>query len=112
MFKAVRLNAVTYPLDPAEREELARCGADLTAVEAQKPHEILEAATDCDALLVVSAYVPRAVIEGLTRCRVIVRLGPAPTALMSRRQRDGASWSAMCPTFASTNRLSTRWRCC
>jgi D-3-phosphoglycerate dehydrogenase / 2-oxoglutarate reductase len=75
MFKAVRLNAVTYPLDPAEREELARCGAELTAVEAQKPHEILAAATDCDALLVVSAYVPSAVIEELPRCRVIARLG-------------------------------------
>jgi D-3-phosphoglycerate dehydrogenase len=75
MFKAVRLNAVTYPLDPAEREELARCGVELTAVEAQKPHEILDVAIDCDALMVVSAYVPRAVIEGLTRCRVIARLG-------------------------------------
>jgi D-3-phosphoglycerate dehydrogenase len=75
MFKAVRLNAVTYPLDPAERDELARCDADVTAVEAQQPHEILAAAADCDALLVVSAYVPRAVIEGLTRCRVIARLG-------------------------------------
>jgi D-3-phosphoglycerate dehydrogenase / 2-oxoglutarate reductase len=75
MFKAVRLNAITYPLDPAEREELARCGAELTVVEAQKPQEILAVAADCDALLVVSAYVPRGVVEGLTRCRVIARLG-------------------------------------
>lgn len=75
MFKAVRLNATTYPLDPTEGEELARCGADLVAVEAQRLEEIIDAAADCDALLVVSAYVPGAVIARLTRCRVIARLG-------------------------------------
>jgi len=53
VFKAVRLNAVTYPRDPAESEELARCGANLVAVEAQRPEEIIDAAADCDALLVV-----------------------------------------------------------
>jgi hypothetical protein len=30
MFQAVRLNAVTYPVEPAERAELAAAGAELT----------------------------------------------------------------------------------
>jgi D-3-phosphoglycerate dehydrogenase len=75
MFKAVRLNAVTYPVEPAERAELERIGCAFTAIEGRTPDEIIESAADCDALLVVSAYVPTSVIERLTRCRVISRLG-------------------------------------
>lgn len=75
MFKAVRLNAVTYPVDPGERTELNQAGADLLALEGQQPEEILDAATDCDALLVISSKVPAAVIEQLKRCRIISRLG-------------------------------------
>jgi D-3-phosphoglycerate dehydrogenase len=75
MFKAVRLNALTYPVDPAERAKLERAGAAWLAVEGQAPDEIVAAAADCEALLVVSSYVPGAVIERLTRCRVLSRLG-------------------------------------
>src|SRR4051812_32639835 len=74
-FLAVRLNADTYPVEPSERTELDKAGARLVAVEGQRPDEILEAARDCDALLVVSSTVPGDVIEGLRRCRVISRLG-------------------------------------
>ena len=75
MFKAVRLNATTYPVEPGEREELARVDCELIAIEGQQPNDIIEAAAECDALLVVSAYVPGTVIDRLTRCRVVSRLG-------------------------------------
>lgn len=75
MLKAVRLNAITYPVEQAERDELARAGAEWIEIEGQEPHEILAAAEDCDALLVVSSRVPGSVIERLSRCRVIARLG-------------------------------------
>jgi D-3-phosphoglycerate dehydrogenase len=75
MSKAVRLNALTYPVEAIEREELQRAGAELVSVEGQHPDEILAAAADCDALLIVSSYVPAAVIECLDRCRVLSRLG-------------------------------------
>jgi D-3-phosphoglycerate dehydrogenase len=75
MHKAVRLNALTYPIEPGERIVLEEVGAELVAVEGQYPDEIVAAAADCDALLVVSSRVPGAVIEQLTRCRVIARLG-------------------------------------
>ena len=63
MFKAVRLNVLTYPVEPEERDILLRAGADWVAIEGQQPDEIIEAAHDCDALLVVSSYVPGAVID-------------------------------------------------
>jgi D-3-phosphoglycerate dehydrogenase len=75
MFRAVRLNTVTYPVEPAEPRELSRAGAELAMVEGQQPDEILAAAADCDALLVVSSSIPAAVIDGLEKCRVISRLG-------------------------------------
>jgi D-3-phosphoglycerate dehydrogenase len=75
MFRAVRLNAVTYPIDAAERAELERCAASLVEIEGQQPDEIVAAAADCDALLVVSSRVPASVIERLGNCRVIARLG-------------------------------------
>lgn len=75
MLKAVRLNAITYPVEAAEQDELARAGAELIPIEGQQPDEILTAAEDCDALLVVSSSVPGSVIERLSRCRVIARLG-------------------------------------
>lgn len=75
MYHAVRLNALTYPVEDAERRELAQANAKLVEIEGQSPEEILAAAEDCDALLVVSSRVPGEVIERLSRCRVIARLG-------------------------------------
>ena len=75
MLKAVRLNATTYPTDGTEEKALARVGAALMEIEGQQPDEIIAAAEDCDALLVVSSSIPRQVIERLRKCRVISRLG-------------------------------------
>jgi len=75
MLKAVRLNAVTYPVEPGEATALQRANCELITVEGQQPDEIVAAAADCDALLVVSSRVPALVIKQLTRCRVISRLG-------------------------------------
>jgi D-3-phosphoglycerate dehydrogenase len=73
--RAVRLNATTYPIEPEERQSLAMAGVDLVEVEGRHADDILAAAGDCDALLVVSSYVPASVISQLTRCRTIARLG-------------------------------------
>src|SRR5688572_26739400 len=75
MFRAVRLNSVSYPVEPIEHAELNSAGAELIEVEGQRPDEILAAAADCDALLVVSSRVPAEVIHSLAQCRVISRLG-------------------------------------
>src|SRR5262245_42319752 len=75
MFKAVRLNAITYPVEPAEGTQLDRVACNFFAMEGQQPQEIIEAAAECDALLVVSSKVPASVIDRLEKCRVIARLG-------------------------------------
>jgi D-3-phosphoglycerate dehydrogenase len=72
-FRAVRLNASTYPVDPCEQQELSRARAELLAIE--RPEDDVSAVECCDALLVVSAYVPAALIDRLQNCRTIARLG-------------------------------------
>jgi D-3-phosphoglycerate dehydrogenase / 2-oxoglutarate reductase len=74
-FVAVRLNAVSYPVEEGEHHELAKADAKLIAIEGQTPEEIVAAAENCDALLVISASVPSSVVGRLGRCRVISRLG-------------------------------------
>lgn len=72
-FRAVRLNASTYPVDPCEQQELLRAGAELLAIE--RPGDDPVAIEACDALLVVSAYVKSELVDQLQNCRTIARLG-------------------------------------
>lgn len=74
-FKAVRLDAESYPVEPEERSQLEAAGAEWTAIEKYAVDGILATATDCDALLVVSSKLPAELIGQLARCRVIARLG-------------------------------------
>lgn len=74
-FKVVRLNAETMPVIDEERMILVEAGADLVAVEGTSTEEIVEAAHDADAVLVIAAKVRERALRALTRCRVIARVG-------------------------------------
>jgi D-3-phosphoglycerate dehydrogenase / 2-oxoglutarate reductase len=71
----VRLNARTSPMGDVERQALAPLRPQLVEIEGSTDREILEAGRAADAIMVVSASLRAAVIEGLTRCQVISRLG-------------------------------------
>ena len=60
---------------PPERELLASLDAHVIEIEGACDAEILAAGRECDALMIVSAYLPAPVIAQLSRCRVISRLG-------------------------------------
>ena len=75
-FLAVRLNAETYPVEPEERAELERAEAEFVALEGETEAEIVRAAQDCDALLVVSAKIPASVVAS-----------PAQSTIHSRSKR-------------------------
>src|SRR5687767_3524396 len=75
MWKAVRLNAISYEVEPAEIAELEKADAELTEIEGQHAEEIIAAGADCDALLAVSARIPAEVIRAMPKCRIIARLG-------------------------------------
>ena len=71
----VRLNAATNPVQPSETAQYRRYGLEPLQIEANEPDKILEHAADCTVLFVVATALPRPVVEGLQRCRLISRLG-------------------------------------
>ena len=73
-FSIVRLNAETFPVGEFEQEAYDRYQLKPNCIEASG-NGILAHAVNCDAILVVSESLPEAVIDGLTRCRIISRLG-------------------------------------
>jgi len=75
MLKVVRLNAVTYPVEQQEIDELASADAGLVPIEGTTPEEIGAAVADCDALIVIAAKVTAPIVRGLERCRTIARAG-------------------------------------
>ena len=58
-----------------ERHIITSAGHDLLAGQCKSPEAVLEAAADADVLLVQWAPITSAVINGLNKCRVIVRYG-------------------------------------
>ena len=62
------------PLD-VEEAELAKIGAELIPVLCTTEEDVIKAGRDVDAILNVAAPVKRKAIQGLERCRVIVRYG-------------------------------------
>jgi D-3-phosphoglycerate dehydrogenase len=74
-FRIIRLNATLMPVHPAEAAMYRRYNLNPVQVEANTPEEIIPYVADCDALFAVSVALPLRVIESLTRCRLISRLG-------------------------------------
>lgn len=74
-YRVVRLNATLFPVRLAEAALYRRYDLVPLLVEANTPGDIIPQVADCDALLVVSTSLPTPVIESLTHCRIISRLG-------------------------------------
>lgn len=73
--RVVRLNAELFPPSEFDRELYRAYHLDPIEIEANSPTEIIPYVADCEALLVVSTALPAGVIESMSRCRVISRLG-------------------------------------
>lgn len=74
-FNVLRLNARLFPVSEYEIELFEKHQLNVKELETDTPGELIPHVADCDALFVVSASLPTEVIESLTRCRVISRLG-------------------------------------
>ncbi len=74
-FRAVRLNSELSPMSQYERDRFREHHLHPFEVEANTPATIVPRVADYDAIFVVSTALPEGVIESLSRCRVISRLG-------------------------------------
>ncbi len=75
MSLVLRLNAETAPMLPEERAIISTGGMTLVEIEGARDDEVLAYADQVDAIMVVSAYLRSHVVDKLTRCRLISRLG-------------------------------------
>ena len=74
-FRVVRLNSKISPVDDFESSQYVRYGIRPVLVEVNAPQNIIPQVAESDAILVVSAALPGEVVECLSRCRIISRLG-------------------------------------
>ena len=74
-FHVVRLNAAISPVDELEKGLYTAYGIQPQFIEANAPEEIITHVSGSDAILVVSISLTHQVIESLSRCRIISRLG-------------------------------------
>ena len=74
-FRVVRLNSELSPMSQYERDLFHEHFLHPFEVEANTPATIVPRVADFDAIFVVSTALPEGVIESLSRCRVISRLG-------------------------------------
>jgi len=97
----VRLNAKTCAMIPEERAILADAGAQVVEIEGTTDEEIIAAARDCDALMVVSAYVRANVIGAMHRCRLIARLGTGVDKIDIEAARRAGVMVSYLPDFCT-----------
>lgn len=71
----VRLNSRTMPMSDLAREILAPLSPRLVEIEGGSDAEILDAAREADAILIISSYLHTEVIRELKNCRIISRIG-------------------------------------
>lgn len=74
-WRVVRLNAAMFPIDAYEAGQYRQYGLQPVEAEAAAPADLLAHIADADAVFAVSVALPAEVVAGLTRCRVISRLG-------------------------------------
>lgn len=71
----VRLNAEMFPISATERDLWQRYNITPVEIEAASPEDIIPHVRSAHAVCVISASLPRSVIDALDQCRLISRLG-------------------------------------
>jgi phosphoglycerate dehydrogenase-like enzyme len=74
-FRVARLSATTFPVREYEQSLIDRHGLPIERVEEPDPEGLLESIEDCDAIFIITNYLPADAIDRLAKCRVISRLG-------------------------------------
>ncbi|MDP8990050.1 MAG: C-terminal binding protein [Acidobacteriota bacterium] len=73
--KIIAVTDSVFPNLDAARDVVSKVGGELRLAKTPTPEGILEVARDADAVLTTYAKVTTAVVEQLTRCRIISRFG-------------------------------------
>src|SRR4051812_32608995 len=74
-YKIVRLTAPIFGTSEVERRNFAARGLPVTEVDAEHPDDLIPLVRDADIVAVIGTKVPTRVVEAMTKCRAIARMG-------------------------------------
>ena len=74
-FKVVRLTAPIFHTTDAEMAAFAERGLSVTVVDGEEPDNIIPHVADADIVTLIGTKLPTKVVEAMTRCRAIARMG-------------------------------------
>jgi D-3-phosphoglycerate dehydrogenase len=74
-FKIVRLTAPIFHASQFELQAYAERGLHVTVVDAATPEAIMAQVADADIVTLIGTYLTRPIVESMTRCRAIARMG-------------------------------------
>lgn len=74
-YKVVRLTAPVFPTTEFELAEFAKHGINLTIVDTEDPDEMIAQVADADIVTLIGTKLPARVVESMTKCRAIARMG-------------------------------------
>jgi len=74
-YKIVRLTAPIFHAGETELRAFAAQGLPVTMVDAEHPDQLIPLVRDADIVAVIGTKVPTRVVEAMTQCRAIARMG-------------------------------------
>jgi D-3-phosphoglycerate dehydrogenase len=98
-FKIVRLTAPIFFTNDFEHAAFAAAGLPLTVVDAATPDEIITHVADADIVTLIGTYLPARVVEAMTRCRAIARMGAGTDRIAVARATELGIVVANTPFF-------------
>lgn|GEM_PF-4355625 len=111
-FKIVRMSAPVFSPTEAELSAFATEGLPVTVVDEEEPDELIPLVADADIVALIGARLPTQVIESLSQCRGIARMGTGMDKIDVSRATELGSSSPTRPRSAWRNRRTTPWRWC
>lgn len=101
--KVLRLDSLTFPVSAAERHRLHEIGfTEVVEIQGSTPQEIIENGIDAEVVMVISNYLGADVIEGLKKCRAIMRRGTGCDKIDVDYATEKGIIVANLPDFASS----------
>lgn len=74
-YKIVRLTAPIFSANETELAAFAAQGLPVTVVDAEDPDELIPHVQDADIVTLIGTKLPTRVVEAMTQCRAIARMG-------------------------------------
>ncbi|MBP8108150.1 MAG: C-terminal binding protein [Caldilineaceae bacterium] len=74
-YKIIRLTAPVFPITKVEMADFAERGIQPTVVDVEAPDVLIPHVADADIVVLIGTHLPTQVVEAMTNCRAIARMG-------------------------------------